>query len=83
MLIVCFIAEGRPTLIVPVENETNKYIIAHERNLQVLEWDGQSSAPTSLKKIATVEEDRPRNRFNDGKCDPKGRLWTGNKFIMF
>ena len=68
-------------MIVPVENETNKYIIAHERNLQVLEWDGQSSAPTSLKSIVEVEEDRPGNRFNDGKCDPKGRLWAGTQSV--
>jgi sugar lactone lactonase YvrE len=23
------------------------------------------------------EEQRPRNRFNDGKCDPAGRFWAG------
>ena len=23
------------------------------------------------------EEDRPQNRFNDGKCDPAGRFWAG------
>jgi sugar lactone lactonase YvrE len=23
------------------------------------------------------EQDRPRNRFNDGKCDPAGRFWAG------
>lgn len=23
------------------------------------------------------ETDRPRNRFNDGACDPQGRLWIG------
>ena len=27
--------------------------------------------------LASVEEDRPGNRFNDGKCDPAGRLWAG------
>ena len=27
--------------------------------------------------LATVDEDHPTNRFNDGKCDRLGRLWTG------
>lgn len=27
--------------------------------------------------IADPEPDRPDNRFNDGKCDPAGRLWAG------
>lgn len=33
---------------------------------------------TGTKKwIANPEEDRPGNRFNDGKCDPAGRFWAG------
>ena len=71
------ISDGRPSCIVPVEGAKDKYLIAHERDLQVLEWDGQSAAPSSLKTLTTVEEDRPKNHFNDGKCDPRGRLWTG------
>lgn len=27
--------------------------------------------------IADPEKDIPENRFNDGKCDPTGRLWAG------
>ena len=49
----------------------------------MVEWDGQSSAPTSLKTIATVEDDRPTNRLNDGKCDPRGRLWTGMQCELY
>jgi len=30
-----------------------------------------------LDKLASVEEDLPENRFNDGKCDPQGRFWAG------
>ena len=33
---------------------------------------GRSSA------IANPEPDLPDNRFNDGKCDPAGRLWAGS-----
>lgn len=33
---------------------------------------------TGTKKlIASLEEDIPTNRFNDGKCDPAGRFWAG------
>ncbi len=27
--------------------------------------------------VVDPETDMPRNRFNDGKCDPQGRLWAG------
>ena len=27
--------------------------------------------------IVDPEADKPENRFNDGKCDPAGRLWAG------
>ncbi|XP_031571874.1 regucalcin-like [Actinia tenebrosa] len=27
--------------------------------------------------VATVDGDKPHNRFNDGKCDPAGRFWSG------
>lgn len=31
----------------------------------------------TLSKIADPEQHLPNNRFNDGKCDPKGRFWAG------
>jgi len=31
----------------------------------------------ALRWIARVEADRPGNRMNDGKCDPRGRFWAG------
>jgi sugar lactone lactonase YvrE len=30
-----------------------------------------------LAMVATVEGDKPRNRFNDGRVDPQGRFWAG------
>lgn len=30
-----------------------------------------------ISKIADPESHLPGNRFNDGKCDPAGRFWTG------
>lgn len=31
----------------------------------------------SLRRFADVEQDRPDNRFNDGKVDRRGRYWAG------
>lgn len=30
-----------------------------------------------IRRIATIPEARPGLRFNDGKCDPRGRFWAG------
>ena len=32
----------------------------------------------SAEEIAVLEQDRPRNRLNDGKTDPWGRFWVGS-----
>ena len=34
-----------------------------------------------MTTLAKPEADRPGNRFNDGKCDRKGRLWCGTLAI--
>lgn len=31
----------------------------------------------AITRLANPEVDRPGNRFNDGKCDSRGRLWAG------
>ena len=28
--------------------------------------------------LSDIENDKPQNRFNDGKCDPSGRMWVGS-----
>jgi sugar lactone lactonase YvrE len=33
----------------------------------------------SLTLLANPPRDESRNRFNDGKCDPQGRLWAGTQ----
>lgn len=71
------IDEERVTLVVPVEGQDNTYVIGVGRTLQLMEWDGKSTTPTSLSSFLSVEPDRPGNRFNDGKCDSRGRLWAG------
>jgi len=68
---------GPVSLVVPVANEPNKYLISVERDVHIMEWDGKSSTPQKLKKLYTVDDHCKTNRINDGKCDSKGRLWAG------
>jgi sugar lactone lactonase YvrE len=67
------------TLIVPVAGTTNKFVIGLGRSLRVLQWDGKSGVEngSNLKTLHVVADGNEGGRFNDGKCDPKGRLWAG------
>jgi D-xylonolactonase len=35
-------------------------------------------ASGQLERVADAESDRRKNRFNDGKCDARGRFWAGS-----
>lgn len=67
------------SLIIPVEGEKNKFVVTIGRQLVTLKWDGESDKVTEITKIGEVDDqsDTLDNRFNDGKCDPTGRLWAG------
>ncbi|CAG7728487.1 unnamed protein product [Allacma fusca] len=67
----------KPSFVIPVEGESNKFVVGYHREIVVLEWDGESAEYTSLKTIASIEEKFPGTRFNDAKCDPQGRMWVG------
>ena len=46
-------------------------LAAMQRGLYFVNEDG------ALTQICDPEKGKPRNRFNDGKCDPAGRFWAG------
>ncbi len=61
----------RVGLVVP--REQGGFVIAGDNGFSFLDPD---SGETTF--IADPEPDKkPDNRFNDGKCDPAGRLWAG------
>lgn len=73
------IGTNHVSLIIPVQGEKDKFLISIGRELAVVTWDGQSEKVSNVRKLYEVDND-PNiidNRFNDGKCDPSGRLWAG------
>ncbi|WP_299226509.1 SMP-30/gluconolactonase/LRE family protein [uncultured Psychroserpens sp.] len=54
-------------------NIDNESIIALQDGIYIIDTN---NGYTEL--LSDVERDIPSNRFNDGKCDPSGRLWVGS-----
>ncbi|MEJ2113846.1 MAG: SMP-30/gluconolactonase/LRE family protein, partial [Flavobacteriaceae bacterium] len=65
------ITPSRIGTVVP-KNE-NEAVVALEDGIYILNL---TSGETNL--LSDIEADIPSNRFNDGKCDPSGRLWVGS-----
>jgi sugar lactone lactonase YvrE len=60
----------RVTVVVPTED--NRIAFCGDTGIHVAETPGDSG-----KLIAEFPADSSRVRFNDGKCDGRGRLWIG------
>lgn len=66
----CFTCtEDTVSLVVP--RRRGGYIVGLGRRLSLLEWE------TGTVTDITEVDRETGNRFNDGKCDAKGRLWAG------
>ncbi|WP_192347790.1 SMP-30/gluconolactonase/LRE family protein [Algoriphagus sp. Y33] len=61
-----------------LEGKDDELILALDRKIASYDLDTDQ-----LKWLAEVETDLPLNRFNDGKCDAKGRLWIGTLSTKF
>ncbi|MDM5201275.1 SMP-30/gluconolactonase/LRE family protein [Fictibacillus enclensis] len=55
--------------------EDGGFVLAAQQGFFHLELNEDGTS--NLKKIADPEEHLPGNRFNDGKCDPRGRFLAG------
>ena len=71
VVVVPFTEDTATGFIVP--HEKGGYVISLGRRIVALDWDTQEV--TTLAEIEEIEG--VDNRLNDGKCDPSGRLWTG------
>lgn len=58
-------------MVVPIENK-HKALVALKDGIYTLDLTTES-----LTLVVSPEKDLKHNRFNDGKCDPMGRLWAG------
>jgi sugar lactone lactonase YvrE len=67
------------SFVIPLDGTKDKFVIAVGRNIAILTWDGESSTPTDVKYVSSVDNEKEvqGNTLNDGKADPTGRLWTG------
>ncbi|CAH2046718.1 unnamed protein product, partial [Iphiclides podalirius] len=70
--------DGRIGFILPVEGATDQYVVGVEHKFLLIQWDGEegSKAPV-LRELGEVDQEISSTRLNDGKADPKGRLFAG------
>jgi len=59
--------------VVPVEGSASEVVVCLDSGAHRLNLD----TGALVRLAADPESDVPTNRFNDGKCDPAGRLWAG------
>jgi sugar lactone lactonase YvrE len=64
-----FVLESEVSAAIP--RERGGFVLAAEHELLLRDPDGTQC------RLASVEEHLDGNRFNDCRCDPRGRLWAG------
>lgn len=64
------------TLIIPINDKPNTFVVGLGPSIGVVEWDGVSKNTSRPQYIKLIDE-TPGNRLNDGKADATGRLWVG------
>jgi len=65
-------------LAVVLEGQIGKLILGLDRKLVRYDWETEE-----IEELCEVESDLILNRFNDGKVDPKGRIWIGTLSTLF
>ncbi|KAJ8944497.1 hypothetical protein NQ318_011755 [Aromia moschata] len=65
------------SFIIPVAGKTDEFVIGKNREVVLISWNGDTEKAEIVKTLFEVDSEYPGNVFNDGKCDPSGRLWAG------
>ncbi|XP_013189498.1 regucalcin [Amyelois transitella] len=68
---------GRVGFIVPVEGKTDQFVVGVERKFIIIQWDGKNNSQAKVVRELFEVDQQTKNRINDGKADPRGRLFAG------
>ena len=60
----------RPGAVVPARS--GRLLVAGRRRVGFLDWNSGN-----IETVVERQENPDTMRFNDSKCDPVGRFWTG------
>ncbi|XP_045536032.1 regucalcin-like [Papilio machaon] len=73
----CSEFDDHVSFIIPIEGKKHHFLCGMKRNIVEIEWNGENDTARIVRIVAQVDKDKPINMFNDGKADPRGRLYTG------
>ncbi|KPJ11519.1 Regucalcin [Papilio machaon] len=65
------------SFLIPIEGKKHRFVGALKRDIVEIEWKGDKEKAVVVRTIAKVDQNKPENVINDGKADPRGRLFTG------
>ncbi|XP_055641532.1 regucalcin-like isoform X2 [Toxorhynchites rutilus septentrionalis] len=63
--------------IILIQGKSDQYIIGSGNKLILVSWDGKANKATFVKTVGDLGDSEKHVRFNDGKVDPRGRLYAG------
>lgn len=72
------------SFVIPVAGQQGLFVIGLGTTLASLRWNLNESTH-KVVGLATVDGDKPGNRWNDAKADNNGYLWAGkyNNYYTF